>query len=356
MVTGNITVVGGDTNTKAAFDNCHPFIGCKIHLNGEHVKHYDNLDIIMNMYNLIEYSDNYEDSTASLYYYNANLTGDGSSSFKYKSSLLGNATEEGGNAVWKNAQIIVPLKYISSFFRSLELLLINTKLYIQLNYTEKSVIPTDATDSTTFKIVKTDLYVPVVTLNTEDNDKLNQLLLENESTDSKENSNNKFKRTVHWNEYKSKIENVTQPQNNTTFKRTLLDTAIPGVNRLFVAAFPTAALRNSHRQYFLPTTNIREYNILTDGRNFYYQNISDDFKKYEELRKVMTGKGEDYTTGSLLEYEYWKNNYKLICLDFSKQKVLDTNPRPNQQVEFVYKLGDNDVAWVDAQILTVLEK
>ena len=85
-----------------------------------------------------------------------------------------------------------------------------------------------------------------------------------------------------------------------------MDTAIPGVNRLFVAAFPNVALRNSHRQYFLPTTNIRDSNILIEGRNFYDQNISDDFKKYEELRKVMTGRGEDYTTGSLLDYDYLK--------------------------------------------------
>ena len=136
----------------------------------------------------------------------------------------------------------------------------------------------------------------------------------------------------------------------------MLDTAIPGVNRLFVAAFPTPALRNSHRQCFLPITDIRDYNILIDGRNFYDQNISDDFKKYEELRKVMTGKGEDYTTESLLDYNYWKNNYKLICCDLSKQKVLDTNPKANQEVEFVYKLGSDDLNIVNAQILTVLEK
>ena len=159
-----------------------------IHLNDEHVETSDNLDLIMNMYNLIEYSDNYSDSTASLYHFKrqeqnydpaheadiVDLTVAGSSSFKYKSDLLGNATEENGNTVWKNAQIIVPLKYISSFFRSLELPLINTKLYIPLNYTKNSVISTvDATDSTTFKITKIELYVPVVTLKTEDNNKLN---------------------------------------------------------------------------------------------------------------------------------------------------------------------------------------
>ena len=57
----------------------------------------------------------------------------------------------------------------------------------------------------------------------------------------------------------------------------------------------------------------------------------------------MTGRGEDYTRGSLLDYDYWKKNYKLICCDLSKQKVLHTNLKANQQVEFVYKLGDNDI-------------
>ena len=65
-------------------------------------------------------------------------------------------------------------------------------------------------------------------------------------------------------------------------------------------------LINSHRKYFLPRINIRDYNILIDGRNFYDQNIFDDFKKYKKLRKVMTGRGEDCTTGSLLDYDYWK--------------------------------------------------
>ena len=139
------------------------------------------------MYNLIEYSDNYSDSTASLYHFkrqeplanNADLT-DNSSSFKYKSDLLGTTQTEiaaGANSniplahrLWRNAQIIVPLKYISSSFRSLELPLINTKLHTQLNYTKNSVI-SDTAGTTTFKITKTELYVPVVTLKTEDNNK-----------------------------------------------------------------------------------------------------------------------------------------------------------------------------------------
>ena len=96
---------------------------------------------------------------------------------------------------------------------------------------------------------------------------------------------------------------------------------------------------------------------MIDGRTFYDQNISDDFKKYEELSKVMTGRGEYYTIGSLLDYGYWRNNYKLICCNLPKQKVLDSNPKSNQQIEFVYKLDNTRTApGTKAQILTVLEK
>ena len=70
----------------------------------------------------------------------------------------------------------------------------------------------------------------------------------------------------------------------------------------------------------------------------------------------MTGRGEDYTSGSLLDHDYWKNDYKLICCDLSKQKVLESNPKSNQQIEFVYKLDNNINPANMVQILTVLEK
>ena len=73
----------------------------------------------------------------------------------------------------------------------------------------------------------------------------------------------------------------------------------------------------------------------------------------------MTGRGEDYTTGSLLDYDYWKNNYKLICCNLSTQKVLDSNPKANLQIEFIYKLDNtraNNQGGNRAQILTILEK
>ena len=136
------------------------------------------------------------------------------------------------------------------------------------------------------------MYVPVVSLNTEDNNKLNELL------------DTEFKRKVYWNEYKSKIEDVIQLHNN-NYKGTLVDVAIPGINILFVIGFndnvqnpagdppminddANRVKRNSYKKYFLPRVDIKDYNVLIDGRNFYDQNISDDFKKYEELRKTMT--------------------------------------------------------------------
>ena len=189
LVTGDIKVVGGGDDTNVAFKNCHPFIRAIIQLNDEHVETAENLDLTMNLYNFIEYSDNYADTTASLYHYkrpdqtrddNGNIVAinDNSTSFKYQSGLIKkqvdsvhltqNIDPDATNAhrLWKNVKIAVHLKYISNFFRALELLLINTKLDIELNWTKHSVITTDNT-ATTFQITKTELYVPVVTLNTE---------------------------------------------------------------------------------------------------------------------------------------------------------------------------------------------
>ena len=108
--------------------------------------------------------------------------------------------------------------------------------------------------------------------------------------------------------------------------------------------------RNSHRKYFLPRVDITNYNVLTDARNFYDQPISDQIKKYDEIRKIATGKGDDFTTGCLLDYQYFKNHYQLIAVDLSKQKELNADPRAIQQIEFYEMLKTN------SQVCTVLEK
>ena len=108
--------------------------------------------------------------------------------------------------------------------------------------------------------------------------------------------------------------------------------------------------RDSHRKYFLPIVDIANYNVLINGRNFYDQPINDQIKKYDEIRKIPTGKGDDYTTGFLLHYQYFKDHYQLIAVDLSKQKELDAAPRAIQQIEFYGMLNTN------SQVCTVLRK
>ena len=82
---------------------------------------------------------------------------------------------------------------------------------------------------------------------------------------------------------------------------------------------------------------------MLDGRNIYDQPINDLIKQYDEVRKVSTGHGDDYTTGSLLDYAYFKDNYRLIAVDLSKQKALDAEPRAIQQIVFQgVAEGDNN--------------
>ena len=83
--------------------------------------------------------------------------------------------------------------------------------------------------------------------------------------------------------------------------------------------------RNDRRKNYLPRSNLNKYNVIIDGRKFYDNPIENDNEKYRELKKVMIGKGEGYTTGSLLDYDYFKKNYKLIAVDLSKQKELNAD-------------------------------
>ena len=132
LVDGTIRGRGGNNNTRLALKNCAPFTKYNLEINDEQVDTAENLDITMAMYNLIEYSDNYQDSSATLYQYKrdltvADLTADNSSSLKYKISLLGNPVVA-NNIARINVKVVVPLKYLSNFFRSLEMPLINCKI------------------------------------------------------------------------------------------------------------------------------------------------------------------------------------------------------------------------------------
>ena len=296
------------------------------------------------MYNLIEYSDNYQDSSATLYQYKRDeppednaindLTTDTSSSFKYKVSLLGNPVLV-GNITKRSGKVVVPIKYLSNFFRSLEVPLINCKIKVNLTWKKECVL-SNQDGAVVFIINDTKLYVPVVILSKEDN------------KDFIEQQNKGFQRSIYWNEYKTK--EINENANANVLKYINLDPSFHGVNRLFVMAYnrengqPT---RNGQRKYYLPRIDLEKYNVIIDGRNFYENPIESDIEKYRELKKVMIGKGEDYATGSLLDFNYFDKHYKLVAVDLSKQKELDADPRTIQQIEFKYMLGtDSTTYWV----------
>ena len=308
LVDGTIRAEAADANTRLALKNCAPFTKCNLETNDEHVDTAENLDIIMPKYNLIEYSDNYQDSSATLYQYKRDeppeanaindLTTNTSSSFKYKVSLLGN-------------------------------------LVVADNIAKLNVLSSDAGDAV-FIINDTKVYVPVVTLSKEDNKNFI------------EQQNKGFQRSIYWNEYKTKEINGNADAN--VFKYINLDPSFQGVNRLFVTTYNRVdgqPNRDGQRKYYLPRIDLNKYNVIIDGRNFYDNPIESNIEKYRELKKVMIGKGENYTTGSLLDFDYFKKHYKLVAVDLSKQKELDADPRAIQQIEFKYMLGTNStIYWI----------
>ena len=228
LVIGNIQ--NKPANSVVAFKNCAPFRTCDVTINDKHVEKAEDLDIVMPMYNLLEYSDNYQDSTGSLYQFKRDEPPDdnvdvanNTSSLVYKSKLISGTDDNNVN----NIKLVVPLKYVSSFFRSLEMPIINCKIDLELTWHKDYMISSvnaAAGQVVSFMITNTKLYVPVVTLSTEDNNNLTKQL------------NEGFKRTIYWNQYVSKPF-TEQATNKTGITRFSLDAALQGVNRLFILAF-----------------------------------------------------------------------------------------------------------------------
>ena len=174
----------------------------------------------------------------------------------------------------------------------------------------------------TFTITETNLYVPVVTLSTQDNAKLLPQLKSG------------FKRTISWNKYLAKPELLAQNAN----LNHLIEPSFQGINRLFVLAFENDDQRISNKRYYIPNVEIKDYNVMIDGKNVFDQPVKNDKITYEKIRKVATGQGDDYTTGCLLDYIYFKNYYKMIAIDLSKQQALDADPKAIQQINFTANL------------------
>ena len=193
LVKGNITVnnnavagaVANNIDKKVIFKNCAPFTNCLREINNTQIDNAEYIDIIIPMYNLIEYSDNYSKRSGSLWQY-------------FKTKITGKTNGDG----IINVEIMVPLKYLSNFWRTLEIPLINCKVELILTWSADCVITyTDvANQNPTFTTTETNLYVPVVTFSSQDDAKLLPQLKSG------------FKRTVSWNRYLSKPELLARMQ------------------------------------------------------------------------------------------------------------------------------------------------
>ena len=241
----------------------------------------------MPMYNFIEYSDNYSKTSGCLWQYHRDEPNDNLA----------------------DVELMVSLKYLSNFCRTIEILFINCEVNLVLTWSSTCVI-TNSTGTGTFGVAATKLYVLVVTLSNQNNDKLLQKLKSG------------FKRTVNCNKYLSKPKLLRQDLN----LNHLVEPSFQRFNRLFVLTFENDTQRTSHFDYF-PNVELKDYNVIIDGKNFFDQPGKDNKVTYENIRKIATGQGDDYTTGCLLDYPYFKDSYKTIAVDLSKQQILHANLR-----------------------------
>ena len=183
-------------------------------------------------------------------------------------------TGQTGDDGTKNVEIMVPLKYLSNFWRTLEMSLINCEVNRVLTWSANCVIIASnvANQNATFSVTDTKLYVPVVTLSTQDNAKLLQQLKSG------------FKRVINWNKYLAKPELLAQNPN----LNHLVEPSFQAVNRLFVLAFENDTQRKSAKGYYIPNVEIKNYNVMVNGENFFDKPIK---SKVTYQKKNDTGVG-----------------------------------------------------------------
>ena len=380
LVKGTITVTGNHPrdrqNSPLILKNNAPFISCITRINGELIEDADDLDIVMPMYNLLEYSKNYRKTIGSLYnYYRDELSDDNdndnfdnikvvnSKAFKYKNKITGNTYNVNttilnpagdarnnnpnyvaNNSGKKSTELAIPLKYLGNFWRALNIPLISCEMSLELKWNKNCIITsqqigvnldggnTTTPTGATFAINDCKLYVPVVTLSKDDEIKL--------LTNLKAG----FKREIIWNKYRSQM--TTEAVNNSL--NILIDLTFTNVNRLFVLAYQNADDRQSFSQFYLPRVMIKDFNVTIDKLAFFDLPIKTEEEVYEKIIDI--SRNNEYTTGNLLDYDYFKKYYKLIAIDLSKQQVLQENEDLIQQINFIGKLEEA------ANVFIIIEK
>ena len=383
-VTITVTAPGVNNNTDNIKDkrnrplilkNNVPFVSCITRINGELIEDADDLDIVMPIYNLLEYSKNYRKTIGSLYnYYRDELTNDdndnfaninvvNSEAFKYKNKITGNTynVDAGaqGNDVNKNgtqeAALTIPLKYLGNFWRALNIPLISCEVSLELKWDKNCIITSleqrqvdagppvvrdNAPTGATLAINDCKLYVPAVTLSKDDKTKLLT------------NLKLGFKREIIWNKYRSQM--TTEAVNNNL--NILIDPTFTNVNRLFVLAYQNADDRQSFSQFDLPRVMVKDYNVIIDKLAFFDLPIKTEEEAYEKIIDI--SRNNEFTAGNLLDYDYFKKHYKLIAIELSKQRVLQENEDLIQQINFIGRLEEaaNVFIIVEKKENTILKK
>ena len=341
LVKGTITVTAPGANNNAnnirdkrnrqlILKNNAPFVSCIKGINGELIEDADDLDIVMPMYNLLEYSKNYRKIIGSLYnYYKDELSDDAddnnfdnikvinSTTFNYKNKITGNTYNVNAGAqcydVTKNGtqevELTIPLKYLGNFWRALNILLISCEVSLELKWDKNCVITSleqrdigggnrdNTPTGATLAINDCKLYVPEVTLSKDDEIKLLT------------NLKSGFKREIIWNRYRSQM--TTEAVNNNL--NLLIDPTFTNVNRLFVLAYQNADDRQSFSQFYLPKVLAKDFNVIIDKLAFFDLPIKTEEEAYEKIIDIC--RNNEYTTGNLLDYDYFKKHYKLIAID-----------------------------------------
>ena len=296
------------------------------------------------LYNLLEYSKNYRKTIGSLYNcYRDELSDDNnpdnflnrnvvnSETFKYKNKIIGNtynATAGDDILGTKKIEIAIPLKYLGNFWRALNIPLISCEVFLELKWNKSCIITSleqsqvdtgppvvnGTTTGATLAINDCKLYIPVVTLFKDDEIKLLT------------NLKSGLKREIIWNKYRSQM--TTEAINNNL--NILIDPTFTNVNRLFVLACQNADDRQSFSQFNLPRVMAKDFNVIIDKLAFFDLPIKTEEEAYE--KNINISRNNEYTTGNLLDYDYFKKYYKLIAIDLSKPQVLQKNEDLIQQI------------------------
>ena len=245
----------------------------------------------------------------------------------------------------------MPLKHLSNFWRTLNIPLIHCEINLILTWSENclltqskatrdadpdadpAVAAIENPANATFKITDTKLPLSFVTLSTENDRKLLEQLRAG------------FKRTIKWNKYRSETTNQTENNNLNYF----IDPTFTKVNRLFVLSFENENDRTSFSKYYVPNVQIEDFNVLIGGKSFFDMPIKNGEETYEQI--IEMGRNNDYTTGNLLDYEYFSKLYKIIAIDLSK-KVESENLDLKQQINFFGRLTRNE----GATMFSIIEK